>query len=110
MAGALPCDEYQFAKFVKEAAYTIGLEENWKAKADHPVVKVSWQDAMEYCKWLNTLAKCMAPFEGLVARLPTEAEWEKAARGEYGNEWPWGNEFDKNNAIRAKAGKTARRR
>ena len=70
-------------------------DENWKKKADHPVVNVSWQDAMEYCQWLNT------PCEGIEenasqgqVRLPGEAEWEKAARGKYGNEWPWGNEFD----------------
>jgi len=69
-----------------------GPESNLKDKGDHPVVQVSWHDAVEYCKWLG--AKLRGAIGTLVVRLPTEAEWEKAARGEYGNEWPWGNKFD----------------
>jgi formylglycine-generating enzyme required for sulfatase activity len=82
----------QFAKFVEEAAYKFGWEKNWKKKANHPVVKVSWSEAMAYGRWLNEALH--GEIKDLQLRLPTEAEWEKAARGEYGNEWPWGNEFD----------------
>lgn len=56
-------------------------------KAQHPVVLVSWFDAVAYCKWLSKELNADV-------WLPTEAQWEKAARGVDGRRYPWGDEWD----------------
>ncbi len=89
-----PVTNEQFAKFVRAAAYKFDLYSNWKKKADHPVAGVAWHDATAFFKWLNEQLR--SDLGKLVLRLPTEAEWEKAARGTDGRIYPWGNEFDKN--------------
>lgn len=53
----------------------------------HPVVMVSFEDARAYARWLGKKTDHLW-------RLPTEAEWEKAARGDKGFHFPWGNEFE----------------
>lgn len=56
-------------------------------QGDHPVVDISWDDAQLFCGWLRDRT-------GSALRLPTEAEWEKAARGGDGRRFPWGDAFD----------------
>lgn len=85
----------QYAIFVDATGQKHDWARDWKKKLDHPVVNVSRNDAQAYCMWL-TETQCTGLLKNFILRLPTEAEWEKAARGEFGFEWPWGNEFDKN--------------
>ncbi len=80
-----PTTNIQYGRFVAEASYRTPVD--WvngrvpKGKELHPVTMVSWYDASNYCTWANK-------------RLPTEAEWEKAARGTDGRRWPWGEDMD----------------
>ena len=87
--GKYPITNAQYAAFVQAAGHR--MPKHWEAgeipsgKEDHPVVYVTWRDAMAFCQWLS-----QETGKGFV--LPSEAEWEKAARGADGRIYPWGDE------------------
>ena len=64
-----------------------GPDSNLEGRGRHPVVQVSWNDAIRYCRWLSTQT-------GRAYRLPTEAEWEYAARAGTQTRYWWGDTFD----------------
>jgi formylglycine-generating enzyme required for sulfatase activity len=98
-----PVTNAQYAAYA-QARGIIHPVSGWEKKGDHPVVNVSWNDALAYCRWLNDVRGNELP-SGVVLRLPTEAEWEKAARGTDGLIYPWGNTFDKNRCNVDEGGK-----
>jgi formylglycine-generating enzyme required for sulfatase activity len=75
-------------------------------RRDHPVVDVSWDEAQAFCAWLNRQPKLLLQIRDATTgtivehltpgplRLPSEAEWEHAARGSDGRRFAWGNDFE----------------
>jgi formylglycine-generating enzyme required for sulfatase activity len=87
-----PITNAQYKFFIEDEghaapAHWTGGREYPMLKEGHPVVHVSWHDARAYCDWLCGRT-------GQAFRLPTEAEWEKAAQGPDRQAYPWGDEWD----------------
>lgn len=116
--GRYPVTNAQFERFIAAGGYEsrdFWTDEGWSWREsqsitlpfywddskwnqpDHPVVGVSWYEAMAFCRWISKQT-------GDEFRLPTEAEWEKAARGGESREWPWGDVFDSKKANTLEGG------
>jgi len=102
-----PTTVAQFQAFVDATDFEPGSDNALQDPASRPVRYVTWHEALAYCNWLTeTLKTWEHTPEFLVKRLaqgwrftlPTEAQWEKAARGEDGRTYPWGKDTDNNKA------------
>jgi formylglycine-generating enzyme required for sulfatase activity len=89
--GKYPVTNAEYHLFIWNTGYRV--PKGWigfrhpESQENHPVVGVSKIDALAYCEWLSGET-------GIKYRLPTEAEWEKAARGDDDRLYPWGSDFD----------------
>jgi formylglycine-generating enzyme required for sulfatase activity len=79
----------QYDSFCEDQGVSKPEDDGW-GRDRNPVINVSWNDTMTYCRWLTERI-------GFDFKLPTEAQWEKAARGTDGRTYPWGNSSPANN-------------
>jgi hypothetical protein len=106
LIGKYPITNTQYEAFVRDGGYTEKWEGCWTEEGrawkkssigatkigrtfdlpSHPVVQIEWHEAVAFCRWLSERV-------GRTIDLPTEAQWEKAARGTDGRLYPWGNEL-----------------
>jgi formylglycine-generating enzyme required for sulfatase activity len=103
-----PVTVAQFQTFVETCGYEWAHRDYRQGAANHPVVWVSWHDAMAYCEWLTAYLRewsgtpepqaTLLRMKDWHVLLPSEAEWEKAARGTDGRAYPWGNDPDPDRA------------
>jgi formylglycine-generating enzyme required for sulfatase activity len=88
-----PITNELFYHYLNETGHVATSAMRWDGnkphddREQHPVVGVTWEEAQEYCMWLSQ-ETCKS------YHLPTEAQWEKAARGESGRLYPWGNRWE----------------
>jgi formylglycine-generating enzyme required for sulfatase activity len=101
-----PVTVAQFKIFIEDSGY--GFKGSLQGLPNQPIVNVSWYDSLEYCSWLTKKLRSLKgigkPLADLLHRkgwsisLPSEAQWEKAARGTDGRAYPWGNDPDADRA------------
>jgi formylglycine-generating enzyme required for sulfatase activity len=104
--GRYPVTGQQFRVFIDQAQHKPENEGSLYGPPNHPVVWLGWLDALKYCEWLTArLRECaetpeplatLLRQEGWCVTLPSEPEWEKAARGTDGRAYPWGNVANNN--------------
>jgi formylglycine-generating enzyme required for sulfatase activity/energy-coupling factor transporter ATP-binding protein EcfA2 len=109
-----PVTVAQFRAFVEHSGHQPDDERSLQGLANHPVTFVTWHDALAYCRWLTERIQRgdgipeavaqQAQKEGWEVRLPSEAEWEKAARGSEGQIYPWGNDWREDHANTRETG------
>ena len=95
----------EFATFAQAGGWRVDPRA-LAAPSDHPVAHVSWPDAVAYCRWLDSTMRSALP-AGWHVTLPTEAQWEKAARGTDARRFPWGSEPRRDRANFGSAGPVA---
>ena len=89
MIGRFPVTNWEYGAFVERTGYPEPpfWSQGMFSHPHKPVVGINWFDAIAYCKWLTEIM-------GKTCRLPTEAEWEKSARGgKEGEIYPWGDDL-----------------